>query len=201
MSTLMVSNIPQPIVSPGLAPATNRAGESQPANSAQASENDRSKRDSSAPGIQGAESGTATEKSLSPEELRVIEKLEQRDREVRQHEKAHEVMGGPYTGSATYDYQRGPDGKRYAIGGQVTIDYGPIKGDPEATIDKMKTVIAAALAPAEPSPQDMSIAARARQNLLEARLEANRLQGEMDNARDSARPSPDSVRAAVKGDV
>lgn len=136
----------------------------------------------------------ANGETLSDAEMRQIRQLEQRDREVRDHEQAHASVGGPYAGSPSYDYQRGPDGERYAIGGQVSIDYGPIRGDPEATIEKMKTVIAAALAPAEPSSKDLQIAGRARQNLLEARLEADRMQGEMNAARGSA-ASP-SVSAA-----
>ena len=198
MSIPVTGNIPQPIVSPVVTSSVDRGGESKSPDRAQASEAERSKRDSSGSEDGGSRPGPSREESLSPEEMRQVEKLEQRDREVRQHEKAHESVGGPYAGSATYDYQRGPDGKRYAIGGQVSIDYGPIKGDPEATIEKMKTVIAAALAPAEPSSQDMSIAARARQNLLEARLEANRLQGEMDTARESAGSARESASPAAK---
>ena len=47
----------------------------------------------------------------------------------------------------------------------------------------MQTVISAALAPADPSPKDLQVAAQARQYLLEAKLEAARLQSEMNNAR------------------
>ena len=120
---------------------------------------------------------------LSEQEIRQVEQLKQTDQEVRQHERAHEVAGGPYTGSASYDYQAGPDGKRYAVAGEVPIDYGPVKGNPQATVEKMQTVIAAALAPAEPSSKDLQVAAQARQYLLEAKLEAARLQSEMNNAR------------------
>ncbi|MGS2742332.1 putative metalloprotease CJM1_0395 family protein [Halomonas sp. LS-001] len=126
---------------------------------------------------------------LNEQEVRQVEQLKQTDQEVRQHERAHEIAGGPYTGSASYDYQSGPDGKRYAVAGQVPIDYGPVKGDPQATVEKMQTVIAAALAPAEPSSKDLQIAAQARQYLLEAKLEASRLQSEMNNARAAGNPS------------
>lgn len=135
--------------------------------------------------LQSRPSGTDGE-PLSDSEMRQVRELERRDREVRDHEKAHASVGGPYAGSPSYDYQRGPDGERYAVGGQVSIDYGPVRGDPEATIKKMKTVIAAALAPAEPSSKDLQIASQARQNLLEARLEADRMKDEMDSARGSA---------------
>ena len=54
----------------------------------------------------------------------------------------------------------------------------------------MQTVIAAALAPADPSPKDLQVAAQARQYLLEAKLEAAREQSEMNQARTE---QPDDV--------
>lgn len=115
----------------------------------------------------------AAGQELLPEEMREVEQLQQTDREVRQHELAHQITGGPYTGSATFDYEVGPDGQRYAVAGRVSVDYGAVTGDPKATVEKMKTVIAAALAPADPSPQDHQVAARARQTLLSAQLEVS----------------------------
>lgn len=120
---------------------------------------------------------------LAPEEIQQLEQLKQTDREVRQHEMAHQTVGAPYTGGATYEYEVGPDGKRYAVAGEVSIDYGPVPGNPQATVEKMQTVIASALAPADPSPKDLQVAAQARQYLLEAKLEAAREQSEMNQAR------------------
>ncbi len=98
---------------------------------------------------------------LTPEEQAQVEALKARDREVRDHEQAHARVGGPYAGEPTYSYQTGPDGRQYAVGGQVAIDVSPVKGDPEATIAKMEVVRAAALAPAEPSTADRQVAATA----------------------------------------
>lgn len=95
---------------------------------------------------------------LTDEERDVVREMAARDAEVRRHEEAHAAVGGQYAGQPSYTYQSGPDGKRYAIGGEVPIDVAPVKGDPEATIDKMETVKAAALAPAEPSGADRRIA-------------------------------------------
>ena len=120
---------------------------------------------------------------MAPEEIQQLEQLKQTDREVRQHEMAHQVAGGAYTGGASYDYDVGPDGKRYAVAGEVPIDYGPVPNDPQATIEKMQTVIAAAMAPADPSPKDHQVAAQARQYLLEAKLEAAMQRSEMEQAR------------------
>lgn len=108
---------------------------------------------------------------LTPEEQQVVEKLKRRDAEVRAHEQAHASAGGQYAGSPKYDFQRGPDGRNYAIGGEVAIDVSPIEGNPEATIRKMDVVKRAALAPAQPSAQDRSVAQQAEQQRLEAQQE------------------------------
>ncbi|MEO0683043.1 MAG: putative metalloprotease CJM1_0395 family protein, partial [Pseudomonadota bacterium] len=88
------------------------------------------------------------------------------------HEQAHMMVGRPYTSAPRYEWEVGPDGQRYAVGGSVQIDMAPIDGDPEATAEKMRVVIAAALAPAEPSPADRAIAAAARAQLNAALAEA-----------------------------
>ena len=119
------------------------------------------------------ESGSASE--LTPEEQEQVEELKARDAEVRTHEQAHVSAGGAYvTGGPSYTYQTGPDGKKYAIGGEVGIDTGEVSGDPEATIQKMQTVARAALAPAEPSSQDYKVAAAAQQKEAQARAELTR---------------------------
>ncbi|CEP37937.1 MULTISPECIES: putative metalloprotease CJM1_0395 family protein [unclassified Halomonas] len=120
---------------------------------------------------------------MAPEEIQLLDQLKQTDREVRQHEMAHQTVGGAYAGGASYEYEVGPDGKRYAVAGEVPIDYGPVPNDPQATIEKMQTVIAAAMAPADPSPTDYQVAAQARQYLLEAKLEASMQRSEMEQAR------------------
>lgn len=104
-------------------------------------------------------------------EQQQIEELKARDTEVRVHEQAHASVGGQYAGSPSYEYQRGPDGTNYAVGGEVQIDVSEIPGDPQATIDKMQTVRAAALAPAAPSSADRAIAADATQKMAAAQAE------------------------------
>lgn len=80
-------------------------------------------------------------------------------------------MGGQLAGSPSYSFQRGPDGVRYAVGGEVPIDVSKVPGDPQATLEKMQLVQRAALAPAEPSSQDRRVAALAAQQAAEARAE------------------------------
>ena len=108
---------------------------------------------------------------LSPEEQRIVNDLKKRDAEVKAHEQAHIAAGGPYVrGAANYEYERGPDNRNYAVGGEVSIDTSP-ENTPEATIRKMQIVRRAALAPADPSGQDRSVAAQASQIEAQARQE------------------------------
>lgn len=120
---------------------------------------------------QAAEEVSEQEELQLEQELQQIKELKARDTEVRTHEQAHAAVGGQYAGSPSYEYQRGPDGTNYAVGGEVQIDVGVINGDPQATIDKMQTVRAAALAPAEPSGADRAIAADATQKIAAAQAE------------------------------
>lgn len=112
------------------------------------------------------------EKVLTEEEQKQVEELKARDTEVRAHEQAHIAAGGSYVrGGAKYDYQTGPDGKKYAVGGEVSIDTSAVEGDPQATINKAQVILKAALAPAEPSGQDKAVASQARQMMASARKE------------------------------
>lgn len=105
---------------------------------------------------------------LTPDEQKVVSELRARDAEVRSHESAHMAAGGGLTGGMSLSYQLGPDGKRYAVGGEVSIDASP-GNTPEETVLKAQRIRAAALAPAEPSAQDRSVAARAGQMESDAR--------------------------------
>jgi hypothetical protein len=93
------------------------------------------------------------------EKEQILAQLKARDSQVRAHESAHLSAAGAYaSGGATYTYQTGPDGRQYAIGGEVSIDVSPIQGDPQATIQKAAQVRAAAMAPADPSGTDAAVA-------------------------------------------
>lgn len=108
---------------------------------------------------------------LTEAEQREVEKLKERDREVRQHERAHAAAGGQHAGQPTYKFVTGPDGKQYAVSGEVKIDTSPVPNNPEATIRKLEQVKRAALAPAEPSSQDRRVAAQADAAIIKARQE------------------------------
>lgn len=103
----------------------------------------------------------------SLEIARILAQLRSRDAQVRGHEAAHVAAGGGYIrGGASFSFQTGPDGRQYAVGGEVGIDLSPVPGKPAETAAKMRSVRAAALAPSDPSPADLSIAAAA--SLMEA---------------------------------
>jgi len=116
---------------------------------------------------------------------RIITELQQRDKEVRTHELAHASAGGGSTGSPSYTFEVGPDGKKYAVGGEVSVDLSGVPGDPKATINKMQKVHAAALAPASPSTQDIKVAASATQRILSAQSELLSLNSNEGNQSDS----------------
>jgi hypothetical protein len=111
------------------------------------------------------------EKQQEEVEQQYIAELKARDQEVKAHEQAHRAVGGQYAGAASYTYQSGPDGVRYAVGGEVSIDISPVPNDPAATITKMSTVKAAAYAPAEPSAQDRAVATEAQRIIAKAQAE------------------------------
>lgn len=122
---------------------------------------------------------------LSADQQRRVEQLQERDREVRAHEAAHlSAAGGYATGGAQFSYSRGPDGRLYAIGGEVGIDTARVPDDPQATIAKAETIQRAALAPADPSEQDQHVAAQAATMATQARQELARQQ-----AGDTERPA------------
>jgi hypothetical protein len=128
--------------------------------------------------------------------------LQSRDQEVRAHEQAHLAVAGPYArGAAAYVYQRGSDGRLYAVGGEVAIDVGKER-TPEATIRKMQTVRRAALAPLNPSAADRQIAARASLLLAQAQQELQMAgyreqQGEKQDEATGSEAAPDDSAAAA----
>ncbi|MEE4313444.1 MAG: putative metalloprotease CJM1_0395 family protein [Desulfofustis sp.] len=130
------------------------------------------------------------DRSAAAAEQTVLRELQSRDREVRTHEQAHLAAAGAYArGGASFVYQKGPDGRMYAVGGEVGIDIGRA-ATPEETIVKMQTVRRAALAPAEPSAADRRIAAQASIRLAEAQRELQ----------SSASPGQDAAAAGSAGE-
>lgn len=113
--------------------------------------------------------GSGDVKQEDPRIQQVVAQLKVTEEKVKAHEAAHK-SGGAATGPISYTYTRGPDGKSYITGGEVpiTISSGQT---PQETISRMQQVIQAALAPADPSPQDRAVAAQATAMQLAARQE------------------------------
>lgn len=158
-------------------PESKQNGTSTDKQSAENAKADPAKGDTEAKGKSSSAEDAAEKKPAdrTPEEQQEIDQkvqeLKQRDTEVRQHEQAHASVGGQYAGSPRYEFEKGPEGKSYAVGGEVSIDVGVVQGDPQATINKMTVVRRAALAPAQPSAADRAIAAEASTKASQARAE------------------------------
>ena len=131
------------------------------------------------------------EAELADQEKRELENLQARDREVRAHEAAHKAAAGSLAqGGARYEFQTGPDGRRYAVGGEVSIDSAPVPGDPQATLVKAQTIRRAANAPAQPSAQDRAVALQASHMEAEARQQLSQ--------QERTEPQSDSPPAVVE---
>ena len=78
--------------------------------------------------------------------------------EIYAHELAHQRAGGSFAGGIVIE--RNAEG--IPVGGHVAIQMPTLdKKNPQKTIDHANTVIAAAMAPADPSPQDYNVANQA----------------------------------------
>ena len=151
---------------PIVAPIVNARRPAQESRQTQPGENP----DETANGVVRSESAQP-DQSETRRESEITRELKQRDREVRSHEQAHRNAGGDLVRGGGYEYQVGPDGRQYAIGGDVQIDTSPVSGDPEATLAKAERIRQAALAPAEPSQQDLRVAAQASAMAAQARAD------------------------------
>lgn len=155
--------------------------------------------------VSGAEGGPKTDEQLSEEEQREVQRLKEIDRKVRQHEMAHlAAAAGIAVSGANFQYKRGPDGVNYAVGGDVTIDVSK-ESDPDATIEKARKISAAALAPADPSPQDRQVASKARAMEAEARVEQTQEQqkeaAETQQAQENPGPTEPTAESTTQGTV
>ena len=137
-----------------------------------------------------SDEGGLGQPALNEEEQKQVEELKRRDAEVRRHEAAHKAAAGSHaSGGPSFEFQAGPDGRRYAVGGEVQIDTSPVSGNPRATIAKLQQIRRAALAPANPSAQDRSVAAQAAQAEREARAEFAQRRTDDSTTSESAGPS------------
>jgi hypothetical protein len=146
---------------------------------------------------EGKENAEDQQQQQQAEQQQLTE-LQQRDAEVRAHEQAHASLGGQYASSPEYEYERGPDGRRYAVSGEVSIDISKA-ATPQETLRKAEQVKAAALAPAKPSVQDLRVATEATQIALEASAEiaSDKIVKAQQNSVDGETPSFDDIVDAL----
>lgn len=127
------------------------------------------------------------DQQLTSEEEQQVKELKQRDQEVRRHEQAHKAAAGQYaSGGPQFEFETGPDGKQYAVGGEVKIDTSSVPNNPEATVRKMQQIRRAALAPGEPSSQDRAIASQAQVAEQQAQSEIRETQTQQIGQQSSA---------------
>lgn len=131
---------------------------------------------------------------LSDAEKEQVRELKTRDAEVRAHEAAHAAAAGSLaSGGPSYDYQRGPDGANYAVGGEVGISVGS-GNTPEERAANADKAQRAASAPANPSGADRAVAAKAAQVAASARAEIAKT-----NREESAENQPASAAETSEG--
>nr|WP_320136882.1 putative metalloprotease CJM1_0395 family protein [uncultured Amphritea sp.] len=155
----------------------------QPSHEASAADTNPNTKDQSL----GDSANRSSNSAEAESESQLLTELAARDMEVRQHELTHAAAGGQYAGAPTFEYQRGPDGRLYAVGGEVSIDTSSVPNDPQATLEKAEVIMRAALAVAEPSSQDRSVAAQAAAMAVEARAELARESSEPDDSSENQR--------------
>ena len=98
---------------------------------------------------------------MTSAEKALISKLKARDIEVKNHEQAHmSAAAGLSVSGPSYEYEVGPNGQKYAVGGEVSIGFVQ-SNNPEENIAKAEQMKNAALAPAQPSGQDRAVARNA----------------------------------------
>lgn len=142
-----------------------------------------------------------SEKAASPqsgEDLKIaseIRRLINWENHVKQHEQAHMSVGGDLAGGASYSYTTGPDGKRYISGGEVSISI-PSSDKPEEMIRILERVKRAALAPADPSAQDIKTASMAASRQSAAYVQLSRQRAE--KAHGDSEPSEPVQERKVK---
>ncbi len=136
------------------------AEESQKQSTTTAETNEKSKKDEDE---STGDIAAKAKEGLTQEEKQEVAKLKSRDAEVKTHEQAHQAAAAGISASApNYTYETGPDGKKYAVGGEVQLSF-VMDQNPEANIQSAQTMKAAALAPANPSSQDLAVARHADQ--------------------------------------
>jgi len=103
---------------------------------------------------------------------RVLAKFKNHDSEIKTHEQAHASIGHT-TSPISYNYQEGPDGKMYVVGGSVRMDTS-IPDDPKSAAFKLDMLSKAASGPTHLSGADGAIATQSNLNRILLELQGNK---------------------------
>lgn len=95
---------------------------------------------------------------------RVLNKFKQIDQNIRSHEQSH-AAGSSYSSTPKYNYAQGPDGKLYAVGGEVRLDTS-MPQDKKAALNKLEEISNASNAPHDVSSADANITRAANLNKM-----------------------------------
>lgn len=150
-------------------PASTAGSTGVSANSGTSSGSTSTASDTSGSTPQSTADTAAQTRAEKARQAREVAKLQTADQQVRSHEAAHLAAAGALaTGGAQFTYETGPDGQRYAIGGEVNISVSEGR-TPQETLQRAEQIRRAALAPADPSAQDLAVAAMASEMAAKAR--------------------------------
>lgn len=150
----------------------------------------------------------AAVKMGSPDSESETQQMDHRSRKIVNHENKHSAVLRDSSYSADdakprFVEQQGPDGRKYAVGGEVNTDLRPIPGNPDATEKKAESVYRSAIGDSDRSESDNEAARRAMFAAQEARRakamkRAESGDGSMESPYGSAKPvrmgSPYSVK-------
>lgn len=103
---------------------------------------------------------------LDQDQYDMVKRLEQIEREVVMHEKAHQATAGTAAGAVSYIYTMGPDYRYYATGGNVDIKL-PYAGTPESMLRAFEGLKRSATSVSDGSGQDNRMAAMAEAKIAE----------------------------------
>ncbi len=95
---------------------------------------------------------------------RVLSKFKAMDAKIKNHEQTHATLGQT-TAPISYNYQQGPDGKLYVVGGSVRLDTS-IPNDPKAALNKLDQIQKAASGVDDQSSADLAISTQASLNKM-----------------------------------
>ena len=95
---------------------------------------------------------------VTAEEQSAVDRLRQRDSQVKQEEKAHAAAAGASAGPISYTYTVGPDGRQYATGGSVSVRLSNPSGDPAKLAEAAARLSTAANVAHNPSDADLAAA-------------------------------------------